>query len=148
MAQLAVRDFHASCTFGNAPYIDILVSSHDGKRSASVQVKTARYARRWKGRGSDKTLHHYEWYLGHKVGSIPKRSNLFFAFVDLQLDYWEPTFRPRDVSPEIFIIPLPEIAKWYRKYVKPDGMSRFWAWPDFLKPYGDAYHLLKKAIAP
>ena len=147
MAQLAVRDFHASCTFGNAPYVDILVSSHDGRRSACIQVKTARYAQRWKGRGASKTLHHYEWYLGHKVASIPKCSNVFFAFVDLHLPYWEPRFRPRDVSPEVYIIPVAEIAKWYHKYVKPDGMSRLWVYPDFLEPYRDAYRLLKKAIA-
>jgi hypothetical protein len=147
MAQLAVRDFHASCTFGNAPYIDILVSSQDGRRSASVQVKTARSAQRLKGRSSDKALHHYEWYLGHKIASIPKQSNLFYAFVDLRLHYWEPRFKPQDVSPDIYIIPLSKIAKWYRKYVKPDGMSRLWVRPDFLEPYKDAYHIIKKAIA-
>src|SRR6266567_3369334 len=135
MAQLAARDFHASCTFGNAPFIDVLVSSHDGRRTASLQVKTARFAQRWRGRGVKKTLDHYEWYLGHKVAQVPKDSLLFYAFVDLKLSYWEVGYKPANITPEIFIIPLSEVAAWYQQYVKPDGMSRLWVRPDFLDPY-------------
>jgi hypothetical protein len=39
MAQLALRGFHASCTFGNAPYVDVLVSTPDGHTTLSIQVK-------------------------------------------------------------------------------------------------------------
>jgi hypothetical protein len=95
---------------------------------------------------ANKTLH-YEWYLGHQVASVPEDSELFYAFVDLRLRYWEPDFKPKDIAPEIFIMPLAKVADWYRQYVKPGGMSRLWATPDFLEGHKDAFGLLLKAIS-
>ena len=92
-------------------------------------------------------MDHHEWYLGHKVAQVPKESLLFYAFVDLQLSYWEAGYKPTNITPEIFIIPLSEVAAWYQKYVKPNGMSRLWVRPDFLAAYKDAYELLRNAIS-
>jgi hypothetical protein len=34
MYKLAARGFHASCTMGNSPSLDILVSSEDGEKAS------------------------------------------------------------------------------------------------------------------
>ena len=49
MSRLAYENIHASCTFGNAPVVDILASSVDGSKTISIQVKTANVARRTSG---------------------------------------------------------------------------------------------------
>jgi hypothetical protein len=54
MSKLALNEIHASCTFGNAPNVEILASSANGAKSISIQVKTAEYAKRWRGRGDEK----------------------------------------------------------------------------------------------
>jgi hypothetical protein len=89
---------------------------------------------------------HYEWYLGHQIASVPEGSQLFYAFVDIRLRYWEADYKPKDIAPEIFIIPLAKVADWYHQYIKPGGMSRLWVPPDWLEPHKDAYDLLLNAI--
>ena len=119
MSQLALRQFHASCTFGNAPFVDILVGSSDGAKSVSLQVKTARDARRWKGRGAARALRELQWTLGRKLAkhACP---GLFYAFVDLKgLDHSE--------VPDVYIVPSAWVkthcaswvdrAKWVRLHV-------------------------------
>src|SRR5947209_20547840 len=81
MYQLAARGFHASCTMGNAPYIDILVSSEDGEKSLAIQVKTTEHAMRLRGRGKERKEHHVEFPLGRKAAKLNRRGVLF-AFVD------------------------------------------------------------------
>ena len=46
MSKLAINEIHASCTFGNAPIVDIIACSSDGSKSISIQVKTAFKAKR------------------------------------------------------------------------------------------------------
>jgi hypothetical protein len=53
MSRLSMNEIHASCTFGNAPSVDILASSADGSKSISIQVKSAIYAQRWRGKGDN-----------------------------------------------------------------------------------------------
>lgn len=108
MAQLAAHDLHASATMGNAPFIDIIVSSLDGSRSAAIQVKTSRFAERWRGR-KEKTLHHYEWDLGHKVDKVPVTDSFFYVFVDLRVEYWKDEGADPIPRPDIFVIPLEAI---------------------------------------
>ena len=78
---------------------------------------------------------------------MPKDSNLFYAFVDLKQVYWERGYKPTDINPDIFIIPLAVIAEWYKNNVNPKSMSRFHGSLAFVNRYKDAYHLLEKAIA-
>jgi hypothetical protein len=82
MYQLAARGYHAACTHGNAPNLDVLVSSEEGDRVLAIQVKSTEYATRERGRGLDRKPAKLDFPLGHKAGKLNK-PNVYFAFVDL-----------------------------------------------------------------
>lgn len=145
MAQLAAQGLHASATLGNAPFIDVLVASADGSKSASIQVKTSRFAQKWR-KNDTGTPHHYEWDLGHKVKNIPASDFFFFVFVDLRIEYWNCAAADRLRRPDIFVIPLEVVRKWYLEYASESLRSRLWVLPEFLVPYKEAYHLIHDAI--
>ncbi len=101
---LAVREINASLTLGNAPSVDILASSSDGRRTLSLQVKTSRYAHRPMRYGHEV----HEWDVG--ASAIDNHAEGFwYAFVDL---------RERDDSwnPQVFFVP----SLWVASFVKPD----------------------------
>lgn len=107
-SQLAARGFHAAVTYGNAPSVDILVGLLDGSATLSLQVKTSRSALRTRGRGENKTPHHYEWDVGKKSAAL-RRPDLFFAFVDLKSQSGQ--------SPDVFIIPSGFVYKWFQNVI-------------------------------
>lgn len=127
MAQLALKGYHASCTFGNAPFVDILVAAPDGSKSVSLQVKTATEARRWRGHGDSRAVKELQWTLGRRAAKHA-RTGLFYAFVDLK------SFA-RDEVPDVYIIPSIWIkeysapwvddpsVKWVRFHVSPDKVE-------------------------
>ncbi len=102
---LAVRQINASVTLGNAPSVDVLASSSDGKHSLAFQVKTSRNAHRRKRYGHEG----FEWDVGK--GVIDKYQEAFwYAFVDLRE-------KPGDIwSPRVFFVP----SRWVAEFVKPD----------------------------
>ncbi len=105
---LAVRQVNASLTLGNAPSVDVLASSADGRRTLAFQVKTSRDAHRSNRYGREG----YEWDVG--AGVIGKHETSFwYAFVNLQEagDKW---------APHVFFVP----SRWVADFVKPDW-SRF-----------------------
>ena len=106
---LAIREIHASLTLGNAPSVDVLASSADGKRTLSFQVKTARNAHR-----RNRYQHEgYEWYVGASaVGN--HHPSFWYAFVDMQE-------QGQEWNPKVFFVP----SLWVSNFVKPD-------WPMFL----------------
>ena len=107
---LAVRNYHASITMGNAPNIDILVSSADGIKQNALQVKTSRNAFR------NKRYWHQIWEWDVGVSAINRKcENLWYAFVNLQEteDRW---------SPEVFIVP----SLWVSSYVKPEHSRKMY----------------------
>ena len=83
MSHLALRGFHASCTFGNAPYVDVLVSAADGRRTLAIQVKTAFKATRERWQESERVPYELQWPLGRRAAKIA-HPNIFFALVDLK----------------------------------------------------------------
>lgn len=118
-SQLATKGFHAAPTFGNAPYVDILVGQPDGAATFSMQVKTSWRALRTRGQGKDKQPHHYEWDVGERSAKLNK-PDLFFAFVDLKGAGTE--------MPDVFIVPSEIISKAFdRPYFK-SGVKRRWRW--------------------
>jgi hypothetical protein len=127
MAQLALRGYHASCTFGNAPFVDILVAAPDGAKSVSLQVKTATDARRWRGRGEAAVVKELQWTLGHRLAKHA-RPGLFYAFVDLK-DLEEGEVPDVYVVPsawvKTFCAPWVDSAKWARLHVRPEDMEPF-----------------------
>jgi hypothetical protein len=102
-ARLNAMGFQCAPTFGNVPYVDILVSNLNGSSVASIQVKTTSWAVRERGRGQLRKPHHYEWDIGWKSAraNVP---NLFFALVDLK-DFVE--------LPDVFIIPSSVITAYF-----------------------------------
>ena len=101
---LAVREINASLTLGNAPSVDVLASSSDGRHVLSFQVKTSRNAYRRNRYGSEG----YEWDVGS--GVIGKhRESFWYAFVDLQE-------HEHGWNPRIFFVP----SRWVAEFVKPD----------------------------
>jgi hypothetical protein len=124
MSQLAIRGFHASCTFGNAPFVDVLVASPDGHETLSIQVKTAFEARRYDRK---KELKELQWTLGWKSAK-QCHAKLFLAFVDLK------SISSAEM-PDVYIIPSAWIrdycaewvdkVKWVRFHVDPTKIGRF-----------------------
>jgi hypothetical protein len=105
---LSVREIHASITLGNAPSVDLMASSADGKRTVAIQVKTSRNAYRRNRYGREG----YEWDVSK--GVIGKSDESFlYAFVNLQE-------QDGAFSPEVFFVP----SRWVAEFVKPDW-SRF-----------------------
>jgi hypothetical protein len=137
MSQLALNEIHASCTFGNAPSVDILASSADGGKSIAIQVKTALSAKRLRGRGEEKKPHHLEWNLGYKAAKMNKE-NLFFAFVDLDQDW--------DESPIVYIIPSKNIYDYCEKWVDNVSWVRFHPEIDEVEQFKENWNLIKQAL--
>jgi hypothetical protein len=132
---LAFRGLHASLTIGNAPFVDLLVSSPDGRASLALQVKTAAWAERTRGRGEAKVLHHFEWDVGEKSAKHAQ-PGLFYAFVDL---------RDLEAMPSVFILPSEAIAGWFR----PLGELKRWRYHPLeaeLAPYRDRWDLLENYL--
>ena len=105
---LAVRHINASLTLGNAPSVDVLASSPDGRHSLAFQVKTSSYAYRRKRYGHEG----FEWDVGASV--IGKhRESFWYAFVDLREEdnAWKP---------QVFFVP----SRWVAEFVK-EGWSRY-----------------------
>ncbi len=105
---LSVRGVNAAITLGNAPSVDLMASSSNGKRTFSIQVKTSRNAYRRRRYGHEG----FEWDVNK--GVIGKQDESFwYAFVDLQEN-------DRAWSPSVFFVP----SLWVANFVKPDW-SRF-----------------------
>ena len=105
---LSVREINVAITLGNAPSVDLMASSADGKRTVSMQVKTSRNAYRRNRYGHEG----YEWDVNK--GVIDKyHGSFWYAFVDLQQQGYA-------WNPRIFFVP----SIWVAKFVKPEW-SRF-----------------------
>lgn len=128
--QLAARGFHASCTMGNAPYIDVLVSSEDGERTLALQVKTTEHAMRDRGRGEQRKSHHLEFPLGHKAAKLNK-PGVMFAFVDLAV--------LSDKRVVVYLVPSIEVSKFCAPWVDQVSMVRFHPSVEWLAPYREAW---------
>lgn len=88
-----------------SPTIDLLVSDLLGSKTLAVQVKTTEYAKRTRGRGSNKKPYELQFPLGHK--SIEKAApELVFCFVDLN------TLNP-EFKPDVYVIPATVFIQHY-----------------------------------
>jgi hypothetical protein len=105
---LSVRAINAAITLGNAPSVDLMASSSDGRRTVSIQVKTSRNAYR-----SNRYGHKgFEWDVNK--GVIGKHHESFwYAFVDLQE-------KNGNWNPKVYFVP----SLWVAQFVKSDW-SRF-----------------------
>ena len=141
-SQLAARCFHAAVTFGNAPYVDLLVSLPDASASVSLQVKTAVHAFRTKGRSPHKVPDHYEWAIGQHSAQHHS-PDLFFAPVDLK--------GVGERLPDVFVVPSEVVAKYFdRDYFKNPAQKRWWRYhPKYetMQKYKNKWELLLEYLA-
>jgi len=116
---LSLRQINASVTVGNAPTVDVVASSSDGRRSLAFQVKTARNAychNRWGHEGC-------QWRA--PIIGTPSES-FWYAFVCLHE-------RQREAqtvwNPRIFFVP----SLWVAEFVEPDWPQHWYFLPTTLR---------------
>lgn len=100
---LSFLGFHAVPTTRNVRGPDLLVSSLDGFKSLTLQVKTTMWASRTRGRGESKKPHHLEWDVGWSSARL-NNPNLWFAFVNLK-EFFE--------LPDTFIVPSKVVFAYF-----------------------------------
>ncbi len=120
---LTVRGYHAAITARNVPDVDILVSSVDGQKLLSVQVKTSRNAYRSKRYGYEVC----EWDVGSSSAG-KAIDNLWYAFVDLRESS---DSSPHVFSPHVFLVP----SAWVGAFVQEDNTRKMYLlrstlWPE------------------
>lgn len=90
-AELSRRGIIATITLKNTPNIDIVATSHDGKRSINIQVKTKQ--------------NQQGWILTNKMEVKSGRRNFFVVLVDLY----------GQEGPDYFIIPKDRLATLFSR---------------------------------
>ncbi|PYI97909.1 MAG: hypothetical protein DME98_06675 [Verrucomicrobia bacterium] len=142
MSELSARGYHASCMFGNAPHVDILVSSSDGARSIAIQVKTTALAKRWtRKRKEVKKLTQLQWYLGRKAAKANLKG-LFVVFVD---------FDKGSASPltDCYVVPSSFIYEFCKSWIDDSDknkMVRLHISPAQIEQYRGAWDLIRDAL--
>ena len=100
---LAHLGLHAVPTTRNVAGPDVLVSTVNGASSLSLQVKTAAWALRTRGRGKNKRPHHYEWDIGWRSARM-NLQKLFVPLVDL---------KEFEEMPDVFVVPSAIIYDYF-----------------------------------
>ncbi len=134
-AYLSSLGFHAVPTTRNVQGPDVLVSSLNGSKGISLQVKTTARASRTRGRGEGKQPHHYEWAIGWSSSKL-NHPNLFFALVDL---------KRFEELPDVFIVPSHAIHEYFKNDV-PVHWPRYHPLVEDIAQYKNNWELLEKAL--
>lgn len=134
---LSFLGFHAVPTTRNVRGPDLLVSSIDGFRSLTLQVKTTMWASRTRGRGESKKPHHLEWDVGWSSAKL-NNPNLWFAFVDLK-EFQE--------LPDTFVVPS-KVVFTYFEGGDPETWTRARYHPllEEVAPYKNGWEQLKRVL--
>ena len=138
MYRLASEGIHASCTHGNAPNVDILVSSADGSRAVAIEVKTTEHAMRLRGRGTAKQPDHLEFPLGARAAKLSNAS-LVLAFVDLR------AFSPERL-PQVYLFPSTFVAQYCAPWVDAVKMVRFHIPIVAAEPYKENWDVIREVL--
>jgi hypothetical protein len=112
---LSFLGFHAVPTTRNVRGPDLLVSSLEGFKGLTLQVKTTMWASRNRGRGESKKPHHHEWDVGLSSARLDN-PNLWFAFVDL---------KKFDALPDVYIVPSKVVFAYFNIKHKIGWFSRY-----------------------
>ena len=125
-AQINAMGYHAALTIRNVPNVDLLASTLDGSRSVGIQVKTARYASRKRGKGNERATFQYQWAMSENSWKAAVHSKkLLFAFVDLGCDQGKAL---ADL-PDVYVVPADFLKDYYREVVKRyGGDPANWKW--------------------
>jgi len=117
-SRLAFEGFNAAVTLGNAPMVDILVSSAEGDAKVAVQVKTTEWAHRPAGRNAEKNPAHYEWDIGWRTAN-KSPPDLILALVDL---------KQMKELPDIYFVPSSVVVEAFRLITSRCGTLKRWRW--------------------
>ncbi|HZK07548.1 MAG TPA: hypothetical protein VFC92_05060 [Bacteroidales bacterium] len=110
--KLARKNYYVGLTVGNMPNVDLIISSNQGLKSISIQVKTSQGAYRKKRYGNEG----YEWDVN--VGVIGRHSTDFwYVFVDFKWD--------ENVEPDVYVVP----SLWVSEFVKPEFSRKIFFLP-------------------
>ena len=135
---LSFLGFHAVPTTRNVRGPDLLVSSIDGFRTLTLQVKTTMWAARERGRGEQRKPHHLEWDVGWSSARL-NNSNLWFAFVDL---------KAFEELPDTYVIPSTVVFTYFEGG-DPETWTRARYHPlvEEVALYKNAWEQLKQALS-
>ena len=134
---LSFLGLHAVPTTRNVRGPDLLVSSIDGYKSLTLQVKTTMLASRDRGRGELKKPHHLEWDVGWSSAKL-NNPNLWFAFVDL---------KEFQSLPDTYIIPSKVVFAYFEggdpeKWIR----ARYHPLIEDVAPFKNRWEQLKQAL--
>lgn len=110
-ALLAYRKLHVGMVRQGGRSIDLLVSTADGSRSTTIQVKSRGKAHKMRKR--DGIITRYDWFIGKKV--FDQDLNLIYALVDLK--EWV-----EDTKPDVFVMRAGKLVEHFERLMeeKPD----------------------------
>lgn len=135
--RLAQLGYVVAIPRGGSPTVDLLVSNVAGTRTAAIQVKTAAWAERERGRGAARKPHGIDFQLGHKFAQA--QDGLFFAFVDLR-------GRSTSSQPVVWILPAAAIRKYCGDWYQHAKLVRWQVSLDEAARYKDAWQLIADAL--
>jgi hypothetical protein len=145
MYHLTRLGIHAAVTHGNAPAVDILAAAANGAETLAIQVKTAVYATRERGRGAEKAPYQLQFPLGaHSAALASER--LIFAFVDLYPFDRSP---PPEVlpTPDCYIVPSTTVHGHCKDWIDQVPWVRFHRSIEWMAPYKNKWQPVLEALA-
>lgn len=127
--QAALRGYHVALTRGNAPNVDVLISSSDGSHLLAVQVKTMQKA--WVPYSKLIDKNHWEWEVKHF--KYDKALRHLFAFVDLE-------------GPRVFLVPPKDVADAIKE-IK-NNRPFFWIYEREKEKYLEKWERVSDIVGP
>ncbi len=121
-----------------SPAIDLLATNVKGSRTVTVQVKTAEWALRERGRGKNRIPHHVEFPLGHKAAEIDS-PRFIYVFVDLK-------GREAASVPEVYVVPSKDVVAYCDGWAKDAKMVRWHMDLEDVKKYKDDWQRISRLL--
>jgi hypothetical protein len=154
--KLSALGYLVALTKSGSPSVDLMVSSLDGQKTVTIQVKTGNAPHTTYKRNLSKQ--HWAWRVGEKAKEIHGES-VFYVFVDLKTQKETSAKHADQPMPAVFIVPARVVATHYRAYREQPKKKQtgFWfalgteeadSWkPANWKDYNEALDLIKKRLA-
>ena len=142
--KLSTMDYLVALTRGGSPSVDLMVGSPNGKKTVTIQVKTARQAFLPYVRNREKSS--WYWHVGAGAQHLCGES-VFYAFVDLRENTKDSA--KSESMPDVFIVPADFVSKNLNNYPKPPQKPTDF-WFDILEKdkgrWHEAWHLIRKQL--
>ncbi len=120
--RLSAMGYLVALTRGGSPSVDLMVTTPNGKKTVTIQVKTATQAFLRVKRKPEQSC--WYWPVGSKALDLSGES-VFYAFVDLKGDTGEPSGEMK--MPDVFIVPADFVRNHLNIFPKPPKKpTGFW----------------------